>query len=430
MDYDRVFIFTGPTISPEVAAQHLDAIYLPPVRLGDVYRITELFEPRIIGIIDGYFNQVPAVWHKEILYSISQGISVFGAASMGALRAAELDQLGMIGCGEIYRAYRSGLLAPFNDEPFEDDDEVAVIHSPAELGYLAASDAMVNIRFTLAKAKQENVIDDTTLKLLISIAKKLFYARRNYVSILDIARKQGLSDAKAREIGKWIKQHSVDQKKLDSITLLEKISDCSKDISKAPAAIHTPFQFTSQWQSAVEEIDQSHHLENTALNELKLKGHSYFNALERALESPLPIKDQRNIENWNDLTRLHKSPDNLQQRFSEFWQQKHSGSIDEPLSPMQCDQILVAYLQQSGALKPLEARAKDKQHKLQKISYKPDIKALSQLDRLQLCDWYFSTQLSVEMPDQVAEYANELGFDDTDSFYDMILKEYIYLKQQ
>ena len=104
MDYDQVFIFTGPTLSPKEAKSHLDAVYLPPVKLGDIYRIVELFKPIAIGIIDGYFNQVPAVWHKEILWAISRGIQVFGAASMGALRAAELDTLGMIGCGEIYRA--------------------------------------------------------------------------------------------------------------------------------------------------------------------------------------------------------------------------------------------------------------------------------------------------------------------------------------
>jgi hypothetical protein len=429
MNRDQIFIFTGPTISPEVAEQHLDAIYLPPVRLGDVYRITELFEPRIIGIIDGYFNQVPAVWHKEILYAISQGISVFGAASMGALRAAELDQLGMIGCGEVYRAYQSGVLPPFNDEPFEDDDEVAVIHCPAELGYLAASDAMVNIRFTLAKAKLENVIDESTLQLLIGIAKKLFYAERNYSSILDIAQKQGLSDAEARVIREWIKQHSVDQKQLDAIALLEIIDASSKAYNISPASTNTPFKHTSQWQSAVDEIDHSHHIESPALNELKLKGDEYFQALERALESSLPLKDQQNIENWNDLTRLHKSPDNLQQRFSEFWQRKQNGLTAEPLSEMQCDQILLAYLQQSGKLESLEARAKDKQTKLQQLNQVPDSNALNSLDRLQLCDWYFSTQLGVEIPDQAGDYAVELGFRDTDSFYDMILKEYIYLEQ-
>ena len=40
------------------AARELDAEYLPPVRAGDVYRIA-LKRPRVIGIIDGYFQSVP-----------------------------------------------------------------------------------------------------------------------------------------------------------------------------------------------------------------------------------------------------------------------------------------------------------------------------------------------------------------------------------
>ena len=70
-----------------------------------------------IGIIDGYFENIPSVWHKEILWAMSQGIHVFGSASMGALRAAELAPFGMEGVGAIFEAYRDGWL--------EDDDEVA-----------------------------------------------------------------------------------------------------------------------------------------------------------------------------------------------------------------------------------------------------------------------------------------------------------------
>ena len=102
--------------------------------------------PLAIGLIDGYFERVPAVWHKEILWALSQGIHVFGSASMGALRAAELAPFGMIGVGAIFEAYRDGIL--------EDDDEVAVAHGPADTGYRAGSDAMVNIRATLARAVQ------------------------------------------------------------------------------------------------------------------------------------------------------------------------------------------------------------------------------------------------------------------------------------
>ena len=55
--------------------------------------------PRAIGIIDGVFLDVASVWHREILWALSQGVHVFGAASMGALRAAELDGFGMRGVG-------------------------------------------------------------------------------------------------------------------------------------------------------------------------------------------------------------------------------------------------------------------------------------------------------------------------------------------
>ena len=46
--------------------------------------------PRQSLIIDGSFQSQPAVRHKEILWALSRGIPVIGAASMGALRAAEL----------------------------------------------------------------------------------------------------------------------------------------------------------------------------------------------------------------------------------------------------------------------------------------------------------------------------------------------------
>ncbi len=118
-------VFLGPSLDIETARGELDAIYLPPV-VGDVYRAATR-QPDAIGIIDGRFQDVPAVWHKEILWALNQGIPVYGSSSMGALRAAELDSFGMVGIGAIYRAYRDGVL--------EDDDEVAVAHRTAEEGF-------------------------------------------------------------------------------------------------------------------------------------------------------------------------------------------------------------------------------------------------------------------------------------------------------
>jgi len=104
-----VYVFTGPTISAAEAGSELQAVYLPPAAEGDVYRAT-LKRPQAIGIIDGYFQSIPTVRHKEILWAMSRGIHVFGSASIGALRAAELAAFGMEGVGTIFEFYRDGML--------------------------------------------------------------------------------------------------------------------------------------------------------------------------------------------------------------------------------------------------------------------------------------------------------------------------------
>src|SRR5262245_64197472 len=101
-----IVIFCGPTLRAEERAPDADFLFLPPVRQGDLYQAVVKENPRAIGIIDGYFDGVPAVWHKEILWALTNGIPVFGASSMGALRAAEMHVFGMRGVGWIFEAYR------------------------------------------------------------------------------------------------------------------------------------------------------------------------------------------------------------------------------------------------------------------------------------------------------------------------------------
>ena len=139
-----VAVFLGPTLPRAEAAAILDATYLPPAEQGSVVRAVRTYRPEAIVLIDGSFGKVPAVRHKEILWALSKGIPVFGAASMGALRAAELAAVGMQGHGFVYRWYSL--------TPLADDDEVAVAMSPPELGAEALSEALINIRLTLRLA--------------------------------------------------------------------------------------------------------------------------------------------------------------------------------------------------------------------------------------------------------------------------------------
>ncbi|MBV9430857.1 MAG: TfuA domain-containing protein, partial [Hyphomicrobiales bacterium] len=159
-------IFVGPTLAPKEVGALGEFQCLPPVSQGDVYRAARK-RPRAIGIVDGYFSGAPSVWHKEILWAISEGVPVFGSASMGALRAAELHSFGMRGMGRIFEAFRDGAL--------EDDDEVAVLHGPAEIGHLPASEAMVNIRATLAFAETKGVLGERSRRAIEICAKSLFF---------------------------------------------------------------------------------------------------------------------------------------------------------------------------------------------------------------------------------------------------------------
>ncbi len=229
-------VFSGSTL-PHVEAQKLlDADYRPPAAQGDLYRAARR-KPTAIGLIDGYFEHVPAVWHKEILWALSQGIWVFGAASMGALRAAELARYGMIGVGRIYEQFASGTL--------EDDDEVAVAEAVTPRGPMAVSVALVDIRATLDAACKARVLDGAQTAVLIDIAKSTFYPERSYERLLADAENNGFDGSCLAKLRTWLPQSCVAQKRLDAVTLLQQMGTDQRVRSPFRARFH--FTRTDMW---------------------------------------------------------------------------------------------------------------------------------------------------------------------------------------
>jgi hypothetical protein len=237
-----VFIFLGPTLSQEEARALLEATYLPPVAQGDLYRAANE-RPFAIGIVDGYFERLPAVWHKEILWALSRGIHVFGAASMGALRAAELASFGMQGVGEIFQAFLSGAL--------EDDDEVAVAHGEAGTGYRATSEAMVNLRATLHAAERAGVVTSATRRRLETMAKALFYPDRSYPRLLARALEEGAPAPEIEALRGFLGSGRVDQKRADALALLEAVRAC-RQAGAAPPPPAFSFAHTEAWDQVVD----------------------------------------------------------------------------------------------------------------------------------------------------------------------------------
>ena len=241
-----IYVFIGPSITQDDARQELDAIYLPPVSEGDITRLASTENPQAIGIIDGYFENVPSVWHKEILFAMKRGIHVFGASSMGALRAAELHQFGMEGVGAIFEAYRDGLI--------EDDDEVAVTHGPAELGYPALSEAMVNIRRTLSDALSDSVIGQASYERLEELAKALPYKDRSYANLMDLAREYGLDRHELDAFSFWLPNGRADQKQEDAVQLLRTLRLRIKG-EVAPKSVRYHFEHTTLWEQALRNAE-------------------------------------------------------------------------------------------------------------------------------------------------------------------------------
>ncbi|WP_433178180.1 TfuA-like protein [Actinoallomurus sp. CA-150999] len=182
-------VFIGPTLTAaRVRSLGPTAIVHPPVQHGDLLRLATSPGDTVV-IIDGLWHQVPPVRHKEILELLASGVTVIGAASMGALRAAELAPYGMVGVGWVYEQYASSAI--------DADDEVAVAHTPEGR---PLSTALVCIRYALSAAADVGIITRSDVGRLLDRAQALPFQRRTwralkYVTTGDLAEAYELARA-------------------------------------------------------------------------------------------------------------------------------------------------------------------------------------------------------------------------------------------
>lgn len=212
----KIIIYAGLSLSFSEAKEILNSddnnevIYKRPIQRGDL-SLAVKEKPDIIGIIDGVFHQNSAVGHKEILNAIKNGIEVYGASSMGALRASELDTLGMTGIGYVYNQYASGEV--------DSDDDVAVMLDSETLE--ALSEPLINMKYVFTNAVAENIITEDEKDELLQIAKETFYPKRNYAQTLRLS---SLDNDKKDKLIDFIRT-SPDIKKEDAKKLLYHIKN-------------------------------------------------------------------------------------------------------------------------------------------------------------------------------------------------------------
>jgi len=196
-------LFAGPSIYG--AQFELDGIELrPPAAHGDLAKAV-VDGACAIGLVDGNFEAIAAVWHKEILFALQEGVVVAGAASMGALRAAECARFGMIPVGKIANDYLSGEL--------DDDAAVAVLHGPYELGCPPITDALVDIEATISSMEKSGCINAEQVNAMRGNARRIFFKQRNINAI--VAGLCGADHLKA-----LYKAHFINKKRIDALELI------------------------------------------------------------------------------------------------------------------------------------------------------------------------------------------------------------------
>lgn len=220
-------VFAGPSLAGETLGPQFER--LPPAGAGDMLRLLAR-PPSTVVLIDGVFGSRPAVWHKEVLVLLARGWRVIGAASMGALRAAELHPFGMIGMGAIYRAYASGQIVA--------DDEVAVTHAPAKLGAAPLSLAQVDVRATLARAVHARAIDGASARTLRDVSGAIFYRDRTWASVIDAGLRCGL-DLVWFEA--WLSPGAFSQKRSDALAALAFAAEANGSMPPHPEPPRTCF---------------------------------------------------------------------------------------------------------------------------------------------------------------------------------------------
>ena len=178
----RVIVFAGPCLPARPDARWRASLerceVWPPAQRGDVLRALGR-RPAALILLDGLYYSVPSVTHKELLYALDSSVLLVGAASMGALRAVEMEPFGMVGVGRVFELFKSGLL--------EGDDEVAILHALAEHDYRPQTLALVEVRQALEQVLSRARQPASTGESFLAAVKALPFIERSRPRLTELA---------------------------------------------------------------------------------------------------------------------------------------------------------------------------------------------------------------------------------------------------
>jgi hypothetical protein len=163
------------------------------------------------------------------------------------------------------------------------------------------------------------------------------------------------------------------------------------------------------------------------LDELRLAGDAYLDARDAAMRTivaaarPAAVPDVDRM-----LSDNHGNPAAVAAALGLEAEQRALEAFVDTVPPAVIERHVVAGLRASGEYQRLEQRARDKRARLGEGGLPPSVTEMSELEALQLRDWYFERHLGQQMPDDLDGYLAAFGFRDLDALHRDLLHEYLY----
>jgi hypothetical protein len=130
---------------------------------------------------------------------------------MGAIRAFEMRQFGMLGFGRIYEHFLA-------EDDFQ-DDEVALLHT-TDASYQALTEPLVHIRYFLFALERDGVLTQRIATSIVANLKSLWYGHRTLERATAMIRELGGDEAAATALS-YLKNFSEFRiKTLDLVSFL------------------------------------------------------------------------------------------------------------------------------------------------------------------------------------------------------------------
>lgn len=156
-------LFGGPSIACSVETYRECFDLRPPIQRDDLYELAEQQRPGCALIVDGLFGSSMSISPIECIDLMKRGWLLYGASSMGALRAADCCSVGMVGIGEIFNGFHFGY--------FHSDSDVAVKYDSAT--YSEITVPYVQVDYVVSTLKRREAVSDTKARLLLKSLRKV-----------------------------------------------------------------------------------------------------------------------------------------------------------------------------------------------------------------------------------------------------------------